>query len=273
MLEKEITSEINLYILPDIFEKNKFQVELLKKKILSHPVFSNPILESIDKIKDIPVDIINEIHCEYQYSIVQIFTDALLAAAFSSTQLETLYKLPLGSKIIPRFLLTPNFIDEFGLEISNDRLYGSVKKAHYPLFLDVINNINYHNSEISQVSKLLRESLENSYRDYHKVVALLAVVEFQVIYFTPVLKKILTQSILNVDFNEGYYNVHGVTTSMDTKACDDEHADDLLTCLALIFDKININDLNETIEQYLNLWNIFWKDQLSKIENRIYINS
>ncbi|MDX9918038.1 MAG: hypothetical protein RBT15_08495 [Gudongella sp.] len=238
MLEKQIRSEINLYLPSDIFEENKLKARMLKKHILNHPVFTNPILESINEINNIPINIINEIHCEYQHSIVQIFTDALLAAAFSSTQLETVYNLPLGSKIIPRFLLMPNLLDEFGLEISSNRLYGSIRKAHYPLFLDVINTFNHHNKEASKVSKLLRTFVEDSYKDYHKVITLLAVVEFQVICFTPVLKKIISQSDLDIDFNEGYYHVHGITTSLDTNACDDEHAEDLLTCLALIIEVV-----------------------------------
>lgn len=272
MLEKKIRSEINLYLQQDIFEENKLKVRNFKENILNHPVFTNPILESINEIHNIPIDIINEIHCEYQHSIVQIFTDALLAAAFSSTQLETVYNLPLGSKIIPRFLLMPNLLDEFGLEIDSNRLYGSIKKAHYPLFLDVINIFNHCNKEVSKVSKMLRAFIEDSYKEYHEVITLLAVVEFQVICFTPVLKKIINQSGLDIDVNEGYYHVHGITTSLDTKACDDEHAEDLLTCLALVIDKINIDDLSIMVDNYLNLWDIFWKNQLSKIEKSIYSN-
>lgn len=270
MLEEQIRSEINLYISKDNFDENKSKVQDLKKSILNHPVFNNPILNSINKIDNIPIDIINEIHCEYQHSIVQIFTDALLAAAFSSTQLETKYNLPLGSKIIPRFLLMPNLLDEFGLEISSNRLYGSIKKAHYPLFIDVINILNHGDKEVSNISKMLRNFLEDSYKDYHKVITLLAVVEFQVIFFTPVLKKIVSQSHLDIDFSEGYYHVHGVTTCLDSKACDDEHAEDLLTCLALVIDKVDIIELNELINHYLNLWNVFWENQLYKIEKNIY---
>jgi len=52
------------------------------------------------------------IHLEYRHAIVQIFTDALLAAQFQSRQLEP--RLTAGATMAPRFLLTLNDLDEFG---------------------------------------------------------------------------------------------------------------------------------------------------------------
>lgn len=266
MPESNLEQDISFYVSKDIYLKNKNRINELKQKLLTHPVFSNSILIDIDKIKQIPTEIIYEIHSDYRYSIVQIFTDALLAAALSSEQLENKYLLPAGSKMIPRSLLFPNFLDEFGFKIADDKLTGSFKKAHYPLFENIINSFDLDNISPTNIAKKLRDFLQSNFYDYQKVVGLLAVVEFQVIFFTPVLNKIFKKNNINCDYE--YYNVHGSSCSESSQACDDEHAEDLFSCLALISDKIDLDDLYLTLNEYLNLWDIFWNNQSHKIMSK-----
>jgi hypothetical protein len=260
MLTKVEKFDICKFVSKDRYQDNKEIVNQLRIFFLEHSVFSHPILHVQVEFQKVSKNIVEQIHYDYRNAIVEIFTDALLAASLSSIDLEKKYKLPSGSKIIPRFLLMPNLIDEFGMSIDERSLSGNIRDAHYPLFEEIISTMNPKNELISEASTRLKSLLEENYNDYHVIITLLAVAELQVIYFTPFLKKII------LDDSYKYYKVHGVSTIEESQASDDEHAEYLWACLALIVDQINLHELKETINTYLSLWNDFWNYQIKRIE-------
>lgn len=266
MLRKNLELDIKNYISEEKYYKNKIVISKIKNEIIQHKAFTNPILKLDLRLGEVPLDVIQNIHMDYRNAIVEIFTDALLAAALSSHELESKYGLPAGAKMIPRALLIPNFLDEFGLRIESNQLIGSVKNAHYSLFENVVKNIQVMESSTntnSDVSENLRCFFEKNYKNHYFMLILLAVAELQVIYFTPFLEKLYKLHHTCKKFD--YYYVHGTKDSHETQACDDEHAEDLWMCLVLIADKIPVVDLTNIANKYLDLWDEFWLYQFRKI--------
>lgn len=265
MVERVLELDISKYVDLSIYVKNQSIVNDLNSKVLRHKIFSEESMWFFNCQRSFSEEQIKIIFYDYKYSIVQIFTDALLALALSSSELETVYELPEGAKIIPRLLLTPNFIDEFGCNIENGRLHGSVNNAHYPLFETVLKKFPACDVdiELSNIAVRTRNFLEKYFNDYSSLAALLAVAEYQVIYFTPILEKILTS---NNKTREKYFIVHGTTdeNSSESLGFDDEHADDLWVCLSLIANKVDCEELVDTINQYLDLWQEFWNYQFKR---------
>lgn len=263
MLKSIEKHDIYNYIENKTYIENKEIVKKFKQRMLEHEVFKNPILKFEKFIDNLSLSVISEIHYNYEHAIVEIFTDALLAAALTSNQLEFKYRLPKGAKIIPRLLISPNFIDEFGIEIIENKLIGSVGKAHYPLFQKILMDFQEKNKEQCIFAKELRCFLEKNYNQYHLIISLLAIAEIQVIHFTPVLEKML-KMISNENYD--YYTVHGINSEEFASAHDDEHEEYLWVCLALVINKVNLEELEEVISQYLSLWDKFWLFQLEKLK-------
>lgn len=71
---------------------------------------------------------------------------------------------------------------------------GNPEYAHYPLFEDVLDDFGVTEEERrsyqpTEIAHQVREFLENSYKDYKAVSALLAVAEEEVILYSPPLRK------------------------------------------------------------------------------------
>lgn len=255
------------YVSEEQWEKNIGDVNLIKNAMSEHKVFKNRSINFFTN-NPVPLSTIKNIHLDYRCAIVQIFTDSLLAAAYQSKQLEEIFNLPAGIKMIPRFLLTPNFQDEFGIYIKNDQLTGSPLKAHYPLFENVLDELKVTTQQKlsftpSSSAKELRAFLESHYQDFLNIVALLAAAELQVVVFSPILKNML--DLNHIDTATGYYFVHGASTETGGLACDDEHADDLWRCLALAINFRPANEIEAVLTQYLDLWDDFWTHQLARV--------
>jgi hypothetical protein len=259
--------DVSSYISMPQWEKNLSEVSLIKQTLSAHKVFKNPCIHYFQK-NQTALETIKKIHLDYRCAIVQIFTDALLAAAYQSKQLEETFNLPAGIKMIPRFLLTPNFQDEFGIYIKNNHLAGSPLHAHYPLFENVLKDLQVTTQEKlsftpSSSAKELRAFLESHYQDFLNIVALLAAAELQVVIFSPILKNML--DLNHIDTATGYYFVHGASTETGGLACDDEHADDLWRCLALAINFRSSSEIETVLTHYLDLWDDFWTHQLSRV--------
>jgi hypothetical protein len=246
------------------WERNSEFTTRLRQKIKSHPISSHPVLELLYKGR-FSRDSIKTIHLDYRHSIVQIFTDALLMAQVQTKQLEP--RLPSGSKMFPRFLLTLNILDEFGFEAGHDvdgYYRGNPKLAHYPLFEGVLNDLGVtegdrKNYSPSSEANALNNHLCNSFSDYASIVALLAAAEEQVIIFSPALRAATAAIGVNVD--SGYYFVHGTGEHENTNANDDDHEDDLWAALNQACTNEMYTSLEATVMTYLDMWCDFWTRQ------------
>ena len=259
--------DLSPYVTTAQWEKNMRDVNHIKDALSAHAVFSNPCIEYFQN-QQIPLAQVQAIHLDYRCAIVQIFTDALLAAAYHATQLEEKYGMPAGIKMIPRFLLTPNFQDEFGIRIENNELTGSPLKAHYPLYENVLKDLHIsaqdmQNFQASASAQHLRSFLQAHYEDFLDIIALLAAAELQVVVFSPILRVLLDWH--KIDTSSGYYFVHGASTDSDTSANDDEHADDLWKCLSLAINHKPIAEIQNTVNRYMDLWDEFWTVQLQRV--------
>lgn len=251
-------------ITPALWQANEHFVEQLKQQIAQHPLTSNPMIEVLNS-GSLSAEAVKTIHLEYRYAIVQIFTDALLMAQYQTRQLEP--RLKAGSKMIARFLLTLNILDEFGFQpgVSASGYYqGNPEYAHYPLFESVLDELEI-SSEVreqyqpSQIAIDVRDYMEQGYAAYADVLALLAVAEQQVILYSPPLRHATRGVGLNVD--HGYYYVHGISTDSSSLAADDDHEDDLWYTLIQACTPQDYEHINKICLDYCNLWNRFWQHQ------------
>jgi hypothetical protein len=251
------------------WERNSRFTESLRKKIKTHPICEHPILDLLER-GFFSIDAVRHIHLEYRYAIVQIFTDALLMAQVQAMQLEP--RLPPGSKMPPRFLLTLNALDEFGFEPGLDTTgyyRGNPWFAHYPLFERVLNNLCVSQAQRESHApgshaKNLHNFLKDSFHDYTGLLALLAAAEEQVIIFSPALRA--ATSLVGVDVNSGYYYVHGTSQHDNTNAHDDDHEADLWAalnqaCTDEVYERLEI-----AVLAYLDMWYEFWSRQQLSME-------
>ncbi|SHI29538.1 iron-containing redox enzyme family protein [Pollutimonas bauzanensis] len=248
------------------WNRNHNYVSELRAAIYTHRVTNHPAIAIMNSGR-LNRETMRRIHLEYRHAIVQIFTDALLAAQLESRQLES--RLAPASKMAGRFLLTLNVLDEFGFRPGLDAqgyYRGNPAYAHYPLFEKVLDaygiterdRLSYRPSKIAMK---VRAFLEDSYPDYATVSAMLAVAEQEVILFTPALRK--ATEALGIDVNDGYYHVHGVSDDDTTEAADDDHEDDLWFVLIQAIAEDQQDRIKALCMMYCDLWARFWDEQIA----------
>lgn len=256
---------------PDLWQRNAEYLRELRDKISAHPVSRHPAIAALNG-GAFDIKAMRTIHLEYRHAIVQIFTDALLAAQLETRQLEP--RFPAGAKLAPRFLLTLNDLDEFGFRPGCDRegyYRGNPAYAHYPLFERVLDDYGLDvqaRSEYvpSQTADMVRGFLERSYTNYLEVTALLAVAEEEVILFSPPLRAATAR--FGIDVSSGYYFVHGVTGDETAEAADDDHQNDLWLLLTQALTPDQYPRISALCEQYCVLWDRFWTLQLASAASR-----
>lgn len=249
------------------FTKN-LRAEIKKHQLNFHGVIDQLMLGLFDE------DALRDIHLDYRHAIVQIFTDALTMAQAQSRQLEP--RLPPGSRIAPRFLLTLNCLDEFGFQPGIDEAdyyKGNPSQAHYPLFEQLMDDMQIsdaHRREFkpSKQACAVRSILESSFQHYQSVLLLLAVAEEQVILFSPALRTAVERA--GIDVHDGYYFVHGVTSEDHTNAADDDHEEDLWNALNQACTPQDYKMLSAFALSYLDLWDEFWTHQANRISDQIH---
>lgn len=243
----------------NIWKDNEDKITDLKLRILKHPLFQHDII-SLLKNKSFNLIQIQKIHLEYEHSIVEIFTDALLMAQFQAKQLDS-YLYP-TMKMLPRFLIAFNINDEFGLVSEHNNYENTPLNSHFCLFNKVLADLgistNKQRQEYIYSSEAinLKVFLENTYRNYIKVIVALAIAEQQVITFSPPLKQAVKD--LGIDVECGYYDVHGTTADQTTAAADDLHEEDLWLLLNHALHVFSFHDVESIAFQYCDLWNSFW---------------
>lgn len=249
----------------DLWERNAAFVESLRSLIAAHPVTRHPGIALLNS-GTLGLDAMRTIHLEYRHAIVQIFTDALLAAQLQSRQLEP--RLRPGAKLASRFLITLNDLDEFGFRpgLDADGYYrGNPAYAHYPLFENVLDDYGIGLEERtsyvpSRMSHVVREYLEQSYGNYLDVTVLLAAAEEEVILFSPPLRE--ATRALGIDVSDGYYFVHGVSEDDTAEAFDDDHENDLWLILTQALTPDQYQRVQMLCMRYCDLWEKFWTAQM-----------
>ncbi|MFX9721458.1 hypothetical protein ABTO99_15230 [Acinetobacter baumannii] len=250
----------------ELWDKNLNFLTQLRAKIARHPVSHHPAIETLNN-GEINKENLKRVHLEYRHAIVQTFTDALLMAQYQTKQLEP--RLHAGAKMFPRCLLSLNIFDEFGFRPGTDKdgyYQGNPEYAHYPLFEDVLDDFGVTEEERrsyqpTEIAHQVREFLENSYKDYKAVSALLAVAEEEVILYSPPLRKATSAVGIAVE-GGGYYHVHGVSEDETAEAADDDHEEDLWFILMQACTEEDYTYLENLCLEYCDLWEKFWDVQI-----------
>lgn len=263
---KKAVSALMKSVSVEIWEENKAFTDKLREKVQSNRLAKHPIIDILNQ-GGLSKPCLQEIHLEYREAIVKVFTDALCMAIAQTRQLEP--RLPPGSKMPPRFLLTLNTLDEFGFlpGLDAEGYYkGNPDYAHYPLFEGVLRDLGITDTEklsfvASQEAVSTREYLENHFHKYHHILLLLAIAETQVIIFSPPLKAAVEKEGISV--TSGYYNVHGTTYDKESDGADDDHEDDLWASLNQALTPADYDEIERVSNGYLALWNSFWHKQMA----------
>lgn len=242
----------------NIWNESENKLAGLKDEILAHPLFKHDIIEKLNN-KFFNLEQVQDIHLEYQHSIVEIFTDALLMSQFQARQLDP--KIFPTVKMYPRFLIAFNINDEFGLSSEHNSYDDTPLNAHFCLFNRVLDDLSISKEKIeqyvcSQEANNLRTFLENTYSDYIKVVLALAIAEQQVITFSPPLKQSVKN--LHIATDQGYYDVHGTTEDESISAADDLHEEDLWLLINQSLHLTDFEDVRKVAIEYCDLWYAFW---------------
>jgi hypothetical protein len=237
----------------------------LKARVQAHRVAGHPALGALNAGR-FSKDQLKVVHLEYRHAIVQLFTDALLAAQLECRQLEP--RLAPASKMAPRFLLTLNDLDEFGFRpgLDSDGYFqGNPQYAHYALFEGLLDDYGVSAEQRSgyrptEIAAATRRMLEEAYSDYPRLAVLLAVAEEEVLLFSPALRR--ATAIAGLDVTQGYYHVHGASTDTDADAADDDHEADLwlVTAQGVVHDRYG--ELTASALAYCEVWARFWDCQL-----------
>lgn len=266
---KKAVAAMRASIPDDAWCRNAAFVDNLRQLIAHHPVARHPAIGVLNS-GALDSATMRTIHLEYRHAIVQIFTDALLAAQLQTRQLEP--RLHPGAKLAPRFLITLNDLDEFGFRPGQDAegyYRGNPSYAHYPLFERVLDDYGItakaRQSYVpSQVSRDVREFLEQSYGNYLDVTVLLAAAEEEVILFSPPLRE--ATRALGIDVNDGYYFVHGISEDDSAEAADDDHENDLWLILTQALTPDQYQRVQQICMRYCDLWERFWTAQLQQLQ-------
>jgi hypothetical protein len=251
----------------ELWQQNAAFVQSLRQTIAAHPVARHVAIDILNR-GELDAACMRRIHLEYRHAIVQIFTDALLAAQMQTRQIEP--RLRPGAKLAPRFLITLNDLDEFGFRPGSDAdgyYRGNPAYAHYPLFERVLDDYGISLEERrtyapSRSARAVRTFLERSYRHYVSVTALLAVAEEEVVLFSPPLRA--ATRALGIDVSDGYYFVHGVSADETAEAADDDHENDLWLILTQALIPEQYARVEMLCLHYCGLWNRFWSFQMSQ---------
>lgn len=249
-----------------LWNNNQDKVLDLKAELAEHHLFKHDIIQTLNQ-DSICLDTLKYIHLEYENSIVEIFTDALLMAQFQAKQLDK--KIYSSVKMYPRFLLGLNIADEFGFSFETNNGLTPLN-SHFCLFKKVLGQLNISseidsNHAYTEESTDLRIYLEEAYDDYIKLLLLLAVAEQQVIAFSAPLKQAVENAGINT--KDGYYYVHGTTSDITTVASDDYHENDLWLLITHSLHLHSVEDLRTYALEYCQLWDNFWNKMLVSVKS------
>ncbi|NJL35473.1 MAG: hypothetical protein HC840_32770 [Leptolyngbyaceae cyanobacterium RM2_2_4] len=266
---------IKASIPPMLWDENASFVASLRQSLEQHSITTHPAIAALNQGR-FDKHQMQRIHLEYRYAIVQIFTDALLAAQFQTLQLEP--RLKPGSKMYARFLLTLNDLDEFGFVPGVNRYgyyQGNPSGAHYPLFEGVLDEIGVSLEQRLQyvptsISCEVRKYLEDTYSDLCAVTSLLAVAEEEVVLFSAPLRE--NSRCVGVEVSSGYYLCHGTSDDQLAQACDDTHEDDLWYIVMQAILPERYSSIAELCLRYCDLWVEFWDTQMSLLQEQLLVS-
>ncbi len=256
---KAIESTVN----PAVWKKNGALVEELRKTIKGHRILKHPLIGAMDSGK-FDKNALIKFHLEFGTAFAQIFTDTLLRAMFTCSQLEEDFG-PLG-KLSARFLLQMNMLDELGFTPSTKGEWeGSPHDAHYVKFNETLHEMGVNHKEVyfyqaSKESRACRSTFEDNYNDHVLLTCVLATSESVFDKFAgPWARNVEKKT--KVQVKGGYHDIHALTD--DGTGIDDDHSDDLWVVFQQCVPSERYDEVRTLVTRWLDTWAKF-ADSLAK---------
>lgn len=256
-------------------ENEAFFAALLQE-IKNHPFSRNPAIAALNSSAFDKVAL-RDIHLDFHYAGVQVFTDAILMAQFHTRQLEN--RLGTKGKMASRFLLTLNILDEFGFLPGcgeDDYYLGNPMMSHPVLFDAVLDELGADASVrksfiASLAARNIRGCFLNAFADFWSLLAILAVAEEEVMLFSPAMRE--ATKAVGVDVSRGYYMVHGSSNDAQTNGFDDDHQSDVLYIFLHTAQPQQYAHIRSAAMNFCALWDAFWHKQMERLPMRSHSSS
>lgn len=259
-----------------IWLSNNIFFEELFHDIKRHPLFVHPALQELSTGRFAREDL-RDVHLDFWYGGVQVFTDALLMAQFHTRSLEA--RFGTRAKMASRFLLTLNILDEFGFAPGpgdQEPYRGNPMLSHPLLFEAVLEELGATPQVRSAFSpspeaQALRSYFDRSFSNFWDLLVMLAVTEEEAMVFSPPMRHAAKQAGVGVD--DGYYMVHGTSEDTDLNAFDDQHQYDVRCIMEHAVEPAQYDSIRQKSMQCCDIWNDFWSAQSRRLSKRVLSRS
>jgi hypothetical protein len=231
-----------------------FRTQLLAF-IQAHRIMRHPIIEQLDAgTHDLAAQQL--FHLEFRHAFAQIFTDGLIRAMCTSSQLEP--RLGAIGKVSARFLLQLNVLDELGFQpVSTDGgdYAGNPHLAHYVQFDETLRQLGISavqaNAYVpSAAAAACRATFESNYDDHVSLVTVLAVSETVFTRFCgPWAKSVGAKA--GIDVSDGYHSIH---VEKDGEFIDDDHSEDAWYVFQQAIEPDQHEQMLAKVAQWLDTW-------------------
>jgi hypothetical protein len=217
---------VRLSVPPDLWQANELFARQLLEQVEAHPIHQHPIIRELENgTPDLAAQ--RTFHLEFRHAFAQIFTDVVINAMATASQLEE--RLGAPGKVSARFLLQLNLLDELGFQPqpTPSDYAGNPQLAHYAQFHLLLEQLGVGAKELgefspSRAADACRRTFTNYYCDHCLLTCVLAISE-------TVFKKFAGPWATSVRARagaagaEGYHNIH---IEHDGEFLDDDHSED-----------------------------------------------
>jgi hypothetical protein len=246
----------------DLWEKNFAIRSTILETVRAHRIVSHPIINQLSSAEH-DVSMQRFFHLEFRHAFAQIFTDALIRAMFTSSQLEP--RLGAMGKVAARFLLQLNLLDELGFvsgeELASDYA-GNPHYAHYVQFDSTLRQLGVSAADAdayipSAAASACRATFESNYDDHVALTSVLAVSESVFTQFAgPWAKGVGAKT--SIDVSGGYHSIH---VEKDGQFIDDDHSEDAWFVFQQAITPDRHDEILSRVSEWLDTWSSFL-DQL-----------
>jgi hypothetical protein len=236
----------------------------------NHPLKSHPI-KALLMQSTLTVDISRYMHLEFAWAFAQVFTDSLVHAMATASQLEP-HIGPLG-KISARFLLQLNLLDELGFSpapIVSDHYYGNPLNSHYIQFHNTLKELDTTPAMLkafkpSEAAMRSRRTFTDHFGDHVNLTCVLACAETLFTEFASPWADSVKRST-NIDTSKGYHKIH---VEDDGHFIDDDHSEDswYLFRQAITPDKYEVTRKN--VREWLEVWSDFGYRLMEQVQAKL----
>jgi hypothetical protein len=255
---------------PELWQKNLEFSQKIQAMIDDHPLKSHPI-KALLMQATLNVEISRYMHLEFAHAFAQIFTDSLIHAMATSSQLEP--KLgPLG-KVSARFLLQLNLLDEMGYaaapEVTGD-YWGNPMNSHYIQFVNTLKELDATPEVLktfkpSAAAAASRRTFTDYFQDHVLLTLVLAAAETLFTEFASPWAESVKKST-NIDTSKGYHKIH---VEDDGHFIDDDHSEDSWYLFRQAADPARYDECVKAVEGWLETWNEFGTHLMLEVQKQL----